>query len=197
MELPQLIDGLQRGSQEAFRQLVDSYQSRVYNTVLAIVQQPEEAEDVAQEVFVEIYESIHRFGGDGKLTAWIYRIATTKALESYRKRHARKRFAFLTSLFGTTDDDESADDRWHPVDFEHPGVKLEQQERAKVLFGAIGRLSDQQKVAFTLHHVEGLSYGEITEVMNTSLSSVESLIHRAKMNLRKQLAAYYRDDSGH
>ncbi|MBC3788860.1 RNA polymerase sigma factor [Spirosoma utsteinense] len=193
MELQQLIDGLQRGSQDAFRQLVDAYQHRVYNTVLAIVQQPEEAEDVAQEVFVEIFESIHRFEGEDRLTAWIYRIATTKALQSYRKRHARKRFAFLTSLYGTSDNDESADDRWHPVDFEHPGVKLEQKERAKVLFGAISRLSDQQKVAFTLHHVEGLSYAEITEVMNTSLSSIESLMHRAKVNLRKQLGSYYKD----
>lgn len=194
MELQQLIDGLQRGSQDAFRQLVDRYQSRVYNTVLAIVQQPQEAEDVAQEVFIEVYESINRFGGDGKLTAWIYRIATTKALENYRKRHTRKRFAFLTSLFGNDDGDEEFDDRWHPANFEHPGVKLEQQERAKVLFGAIGRLADQQKVAFTLHHVEGLSYGEVAEVMNTTLSAVESLLHRAKVNLRKQLAGYYRAD---
>lgn len=174
--------------------MVDTYQGRVYNTVLAIVQQPQEAEDVAQEVFIEVYESIHKFGGDGKLTAWIYRIATTKALENYRKRHARKRFAFLTSLFGNDDGDEEFDDRWHPADFEHPGVKLEQQERAKVLFGAIGRLADQQKVAFTLHHVEGLSYGEVAEVMNTTLSAVESLLHRAKVNLRKQLAGYYRAD---
>ncbi|MBC8153195.1 MAG: sigma-70 family RNA polymerase sigma factor, partial [Bacteroidetes bacterium] len=131
MDVNQLITGLQEGNQDAFRHLVDTYQSRVYNTVLAIVRQPEEAEDVAQEVFVQVFESIHTFGGDGKLTAWIYRIATTKALEAYRKRHARKRFAFFTSLF-TSDGEDGFDDRLHPVDFAHPGVKLEQQERAKV-----------------------------------------------------------------
>ncbi|MBC8151611.1 MAG: RNA polymerase sigma factor, partial [Bacteroidetes bacterium] len=100
----------------------------------------------------------------------------------------------FTSLF-TSDDEEGFDDRLHPVDFAHPGVKLEQQERAKVLFGAIDRLSDQQKIAFTLHHLEGLSYQEITEVMQLSLSAVESLLHRAKMNLRKRLTNFYREDT--
>ena len=192
--IPLLIAGLQAGNQDAFRQLVETYQSRVYNTVLSIVRQPEEAEDVAQEVFVQVFESIHNFGGDGKLTAWIYRIATTKALEAYRKRHAQKRFAFFTSLF-TGDDDEGFDDRLHPVDFVHPGVKLENQERATVLFAAIDRLSGQQKIAFTLHHIEGLPYQEIAEVMQVSLSAVESLLHRAKMNLRKRLASYYKQDT--
>lgn len=195
MDVPQLIAGLQQGNPDAFRQLVETYQSRVYNTVLAIVRQPEDAEDVAQEVFVQVFESIHTFGGEGKLTAWIYRIATTKALEAYRKRHARKRFAFFTSLF-TSDEEGIFDDRLHPVDFAHPGVKLEQQERAKVLFGAIDGLSDQQKTAFTLHNIEGLSYQEITEVLQVSLSAVESLLHRAKVNLRKRLANNYKEDNG-
>ncbi len=200
MDVSQLITGLQAGNQDAFRQLVETYQSRVYNTVLSIVRQPEEAEDVAQEVFVQVFESIQTFGGDGKLTAWIYRIATTKALEAYRKRHAQKRwgglpFAFFTSLF-TSDGENDFDDRLHPVDFVHPGVKLENQERATVLFAAIDRLTDQQKIAFTLHHVEGLSYQEITDVMQTSLSAVESLLHRAKANLRKRLANYYKQDTG-
>ena len=190
LDVPDLIAGLQRGDPVAFRRLVETYQQRVYNTVLTIVRIPEEAEDVAQEVFIQVFESIHQFGGEGKLTAWIYRIATTKALEAYRKRHARKRFAFFTSLF-SSEEEAGLNDSLHPVDFVHPGVKLEQQERAKVLFAAIVRLSDQQKVAFTLHHVEGLSYQEITEVMQVSLSAVESLLHRAKANLRKWLRAYY------
>lgn len=195
MDVTQLIAGLKQGDPDAFRHLVETYQRRVYNTVLAIVRQPEEAEDVAQEVFVQVFESIGRFGGEAKLTAWIYRIATTKALEAYRKRHAQKRFAFFTSLFTAEDDETGGNDRLHPIDFVHPGVKLEQQERAKVLFGAIDRLADQQKIAFTLHHLEGLSYQEIAEVMQVSLSAVESLLHRAKMNLRKRLRTFYEDDT--
>jgi RNA polymerase sigma factor (sigma-70 family) len=200
LDVPQLITCLQRGDPGAFRQLVETYQSRVYNTVLSIVRQPEEADDVAQEVFVQVFESIQTFGGEGKLTAWIYRIATTKAMEAYRKRHARKRFAFFTSLFTTNEDESGFDDRLHPVDVVHPGIKLENKERAAVLFAAIDRLPDKQKIAFTLHHLEGLSYQEITDVMQLggtplSLSAVESLLHRAKMNLRKRLTNYYHQDN--
>ena len=76
-------------------------------------------------------------------------------------------------------------------DFHHPGVILDNKERASVLFKAIDRLPENQKTAFTLHKLEGLSYQEISEVMKTTLSSVESLMHRAKNNLKKWLAEHY------
>ena len=79
----------------------------------------------------------------------------------------------------------------HPVEFEHPGVVLVNKERASTLFKAIDLLPDNQKVAFTLCNIEGLSYQEITEVMQVSLSSIESLLFRAKTNLRKSLKDYY------
>ncbi len=187
MEEKQLLQGLQSRQESAFRYLVDSYQTKVYNTVLAIVQNSEEAEDVAQEVFMEVYESVEKFRGDSKLSSWVYRIATTKALEAYRKRKTQKRWGgFLSSLFG--ENNEVVHD---PADFVHPGVLLENKERSTILFKAINKLADNQKIAFTLHHVEGLSYQEITEVMRLSLSSVESLLFRAKTNLRALLKEYY------
>jgi RNA polymerase sigma-70 factor (ECF subfamily) len=75
--------------------------------------------------------------------------------------------------------------------FHHPGVELEQKEAASELFAAISKLSENQKIAFTLHKVENLSYKEISEIMNISLSSVESLIFRARQNLQKLLENYY------
>ncbi|MBB3837625.1 RNA polymerase sigma-70 factor (ECF subfamily) [Runella defluvii] len=183
----ELLQGLQSRQAVAFRYLVEHYQTKVFNTVLAIVQHPEEAEDVAQEVFMEVYESIDTFRGEAKVSSWIYRIATTKALEAYRKKKAQKRWGgFLSSLFG-----ENNEAVYEPIDFVHPGVELENKERASVLFKAINQLSDNQKIAFTLHHVEGLSYQEITEVMQVSLSSVESLMFRAKTNLKSLLKTYY------
>lgn len=190
MDEKQLITELQKGSQSAFRHLVESFQNKVFNTVLSIVQNNEEAEDVAQEVFIEIYESVGKFKGESKLSTWIYRIATTKALELHRKKKAVKRFAFLTSLFGENDEIVH-----HPVEFEHPGVVFENKERAKILFVHINQLPDNQKVAFTLCNVEGLSYQEISEVMQLSLSSVESLLFRAKTNLRKTLKDHYMNQS--
>ncbi|MFN8357055.1 MAG: sigma-70 family RNA polymerase sigma factor [Spirosomataceae bacterium] len=184
LEENHLIRQLQKADETAFRYFVASYQSKVYNTIISIVQETNEAEDLTQEVFIEVYESVHQFRGDAKLSTWVYRIATQKAVESLRKRKTQKRFAFLSSLFGK-------EDQYQVSDFVHPGVALENQERAKILFKHIGQLADNQKVAFTLCHVEGLSYQEIAEVMQVSLSAVESLIHRAKQNLRKSLKSYY------
>ncbi|CAH0997643.1 RNA polymerase sigma-H factor [Emticicia aquatica] len=186
MDEKQLITDLQNGSENAFRCLVELFQNKVYNTVLSIVQHSEEAEDISQEVFIEVYESVKKFRGDSKLSTWIYRISTTKALEAHRKRKASKRFAFLTSLFGENDEIIH-----HPTTFEHPGILLENKERAKLLFKHIDQLPDNQKIAFTLCNIEGLSYQEITEIMQLSLSSVESLLFRAKTNLRKSLKDFY------
>jgi RNA polymerase sigma factor (sigma-70 family) len=163
----------------------------VYNTVLGVVQQPEEAEDVTQEVFIQVFESIGQFKGDSKLSTWLYRIAVTKSLDHLRKKKRKKRFAFLQSLFGVNEEEVRQD-----PDFHHPGVALENKEKAAVLFKAIDKLPENQKAAFTLHKLEGLSYQEVAEVLETSVSSVESLMHRAKGNLRKLLEDYYQKRGG-
>jgi RNA polymerase sigma factor (sigma-70 family) len=182
----ELLNQIRAGHESAFKILVETHQKRVFNTVLAIVQNFEEAEDVSQEVFIEVYQSVNKFRGDSKLSTWLYRIATTKALEEIRKKKAQKRFAFFTNLFN--DNHEIVHS---PVEFEHPGVVLENKERSKQLFKAINQLPDNQKIAYTLCNIEGLSYQEITEVMEVSLSSVESLLFRAKTNLKKSLHDLY------
>jgi RNA polymerase sigma factor (sigma-70 family) len=184
----ELLIRLQSGDESAFKTLVETHQKRVFNTVLAIIQDFEEAEDVSQEVFMEVYQSVKKFRGESKISTWLYRIATIKALEEIRKKKTAKRFAFFTSLFGDSNEvlHESAD-------FVHPGIVLEQQENSKVLFKAINQLPENQKVAYTLSNIEGLSYQEITEVMEVSLSSVESLLFRAKTNLKKSLGDYYKN----
>ena len=182
----ELLNQIRAGQQSAFKILVETHQKRVFNTVLAIVQNFEEAEDVAQEVFIEVYQSVHKFRGESKISTWLYRIATTKALEEIRKKKAQKRFAFFTNLFN--DNNEIIHES---IEFEHPGVILENKEKSKQLFKAINQLPDNQKVAYNLCNIEGLSYQEITEVMEVSLSSVESLLFRAKTNLKKSLHDMY------
>lgn len=183
----ELLIKLQSGEESAFKTLVETHQKRVFNTVLAIIQDFEEAEDVSQEVFMEVYQSVGKFRGDSKISTWLYRIATTKALEQIRKKKTAKRFAFFTSLFG-----ESNEILHESADFIHPGIILEQQENSKILFKAINQLPENQKVAYTLCNIEGLSYQEIAEIMQISLSSVESLLFRAKTNIRKSLGDYYK-----
>ena len=182
-----LIKALREGSESAYQQLVDLYQDKVYNTVLGFLHSPEDAEDIAQEVFIEIFSAIGKFRGESKLSTWIYRIAVNKSLAYIRKQKRQKRFAFFSNIF-----EVSENRKLHIPDFEHPGVKLEHKENAKVLFAAIGRLPENQKIAFTLHKVEGLSYQEVCDVMHLSLSSVESLMFRARINLQKMLSGFYK-----
>jgi RNA polymerase sigma factor (sigma-70 family) len=185
---PELIEQLQRGDETAFKRLVEEWQDMVYNTVVSIVQDEDAADDIAQEVFIQVFKSISSFKGDAKISTWLYRIAVSKALDHERKKKRKKRFAFVQRLFGDAGNEEI-----HPADFVHPGILLERKESAAGLFRALKKIPDTQRVAFTLHKLEGLSYQEIAAVMNTTLPAVESLMGRAKTNLRKELTELYKN----
>lgn len=179
------LDRLRQGDESAFRWLVNTYQARVFRLALAIVQTPEEAEDVAQEVFEEVYKTVAHFRGEASLATWLYRLTTSRSLKKERDRKRKKRFAFLTSLFG---DDEP--ERIDPPDSQTPETLLEADERIRLISRAVQTLAHAQKVAFTLHYQEDLSYQEIAAVMQTSVSAVESLLFRARQALRKKLTPY-------
>ncbi len=182
MNEQELIQGLRNGDEAAFKHLVETHQDRVFNTAIGIVQNAEDAEDVAQEVFIQVYKSIHTFKGESKLSTWLYRITTTRCLDLLRSRKSKKRFGFMQRLF-----EEGVEPVYEIPDFNHPGIALDRKENSAKLFKAISQLPENQKVAFTLHKLEDLSYQEVSDVMKTSVPAVESLMHRAKLNLRKLL----------
>ena len=182
-----IIARLKNGDEAAFKELVNSFKDHVFNAALGILQQQTDAEDVAQEVFIQAYQSIGGFKGNARLSTWLYKITVNKSLELLRNRKRKKRFAFIQSLFDNTGAEVNTK---HPS-FDHPGVQLENKERAAILFSAIDKLPDKQKVAFLLNKTEQLSYEEISAVMGLSVSAVESLLFRAKQNLQKLLADYY------
>ncbi|MEI6595972.1 MAG: RNA polymerase sigma factor [Bacteroidota bacterium] len=187
MEESHLISLIKKKDESAFKYLVETYSDRVYNTVLSFVQHAEDAEDIAQEVFIEVYQSIDKFKNESKLFTWIYRIAVSKSLDHLKSKKRKKRFAFVQSLFG----DEGISLLADKPHFEHPGVLLENKEHSKVLFFAISKLPENQQTVFNLNKVEGLSYNEVSGVMQVSVSSVESLLFRANQNLKKLLENYY------
>ncbi|GAB3856106.1 RNA polymerase sigma factor [Hymenobacter terrigena] len=182
-----LIAQLQGGSEAAFRALVERYQTRVYRTAFSLLRNPEEAEDVAQEVFVEVYQTIGRFRGDAALSTWLYRLATSRALKNRRRAQAKKRLAFFTSLLGF------GNEVLHePPDHAHPLTLLEGQQQFQLLLAHIARLPDQQQVAFTLRHEQELSYEQIAAVLGTTVAAVESLLFRARQTLRKHVQPSFR-----
>lgn len=182
------IGALKAGNQNAFRVLVETFQDRVFNTCLGFLENREEAEDAAQETFIEVFRSIKEFRDEARLSTWVYRIAVTKSLLAIRRKKRKKRFAvfYPHDKEGVCLQDLSDQD-----DRNQPFARLENAERARVLYTAMNRLAESQRAAFTLHKIDGLSHEEIGEIMNSSLSSVESLIHRAKKNLKKYLYDYY------
>ncbi|MBL7731535.1 MAG: RNA polymerase sigma factor [Chitinophagaceae bacterium] len=186
MDEQALIQQLKQGNEPAFRWLVDNYRNRVYHTALNIVQDIKEAEDTAQETFIQVFESVKGFKGESSLSTWIYRIAVRKALDKIRRRKTRQRL-------------QSVIPWWMPAEtksgealFLHPGIEAENKEKAAVLFRAIDRLPEKQRLAFTLIKVQGMNYEEACEVMQQNLKAVESLISRAKGNLQKELEEYYK-----
>jgi RNA polymerase sigma-70 factor (ECF subfamily) len=184
------IQRLKNREEQAYREMVERYSDLVYSTAYAIVQNELDAEDLTQECFVEITNAIYRFKGESKLSTWMYRIVTNLALYHLRSKKRKKRFGFLYSI----DDSEN---KLNPINnlksADTPFQVLEQKEKSKILFSALNQLPENQRIAFILHNMEQQSYKEICEIMELSLSAVESLIFRAKQNLRKQLEELYHE----
>jgi RNA polymerase sigma-70 factor (ECF subfamily) len=184
----ELVTEISKGNQQVFRVFVENYQSAVFKICKGFIHNKQDCEDIVQDVFIEVYQSIHKFRGEAKITTWLYRIAVNKSLNYLRKNKIRRNLSSIESLFG------SSKNKLNEIEDNiiRPDESIEQGERATILFKAIGALSANQRIAFILNKYEDLSYKEIAEIMNTSLPSVESLIHRAKLNLQKKLSLHYK-----
>ena len=193
IEAPIIEQSLDRRSghsiqEDDFSTIVAEHQDMVLNTCYRFVLNREDAEDIAQEVFLEAYRSLESFRQESKLSTWIYRIAVTKSLDHLRKKKRKKRFSSLKRVIGVN----------NPVEEitlpsqETPAEVFSGSERAEILQNALDSLPDNQKTAFLLSKYDGYSNQEIAEVLHTTVSAVESLVHRAKKNLQKKLEKYYR-----
>jgi RNA polymerase sigma-70 factor, ECF subfamily len=185
-----IIKGIIEGESRTFTALVDQYQVPVFNTCLGIVQNHHDAEDIAQEVFIGIFRSIRGFRSDSKLSTWIYRIAVNKSINFVRKQKRQKWLTPLGDFFTGKSEPE-----FHSASSAPYSSEIEKQQRMQHLHAAIDALPENQRIAFTLNKYDELSYLEISEIMNLSVSSVESLIHRAKVNLQKKLWSSYKKET--
>jgi RNA polymerase sigma-70 factor (ECF subfamily) len=183
----ELLSQLRGKAPRAFKVLVERYRDHVLNICYRFIFNREDAEDIAQEVFIEIHRSIFTFRGEAKLSTWIYRIAVTRSIDFIRKIKRKKRMAQIKSLMGIEAEVKNIP---APLDND-PAKGLEQEERRRKLREAVDSLPENQRIAFTLSKYKGLGNKEIADIMGTSLASVESLVHRAKNNLKKKLYRYF------
>ncbi len=185
-----LIGKIAEKDNDAFVEFVRRYQSRIVNFCFKLTGDRESAEEAAQEVFLQVYRGAHQFRGLSKVSTWVYRIAVNRSLNICRKVKRQEWLGNFKSLLKNSipgSDEFSAPQQYSPDEI------LEHKQEREFLKKALNSLPENQKIAFFLRHVEGLSYQEIAEILNTSVASVESRIHRAKERLRKKLLSRLRN----
>ncbi|WP_309641570.1 RNA polymerase sigma factor [Flavobacterium sp.] len=171
----------------SFQNVYNQYHILVYNVALNYVQNIEDAEEITQDVFIQVHASLERFEEKSTVKTWLYRITMNKCLDFIKHKNSKKRFF----IFGNKSQNET--EYLNSSNFEHPGILLENKEKAAQLYAVINELSENQKTAFILSKIDGLSNPEISVIMQLSISSVESLIFRAKTTLKEKLATKFEE----
>ena len=154
----------------------------VYNLCLNYLHNQGDAEDAVQEIFVKIYQRKASFNKESNLKTWIYRIGVNHCLDVIKSRKRQKRFAFITDLFFPN----SSSVKHDKPTFDHPGILLERKETMERLFQCMEELPPNQKTALILTKLEQQSVKEAAAIMEVTPKALESLLQRAKKNLRKR-----------
>ena len=184
-----IIKLILQGHKEKFRILVDQYQQMVFRTCIGFLHNDDDAEDLTQDIFIQVYKSLHRFKGEAAFSTWIYRIAINAALNRVRKNSQIPLHIRLSLFFDSGKEREIS----LPVyDAEDPESILIGQEHRKWVQNALDGLPENQRTAIVLSKYDDFSQKEIAEIIGTTEGAVESLIQRAKINLRIYLSYSYK-----
>ncbi len=182
-----LLAGLREGDEASYEVLIQRYERPVYNLVSRLVDDPADAADAVQEVFLKVFRKVAWFRGDSSLKTWIYRIAINEARNQRRwfGRH-KQREVGLEPLPG-----ESSGGYTNYLEDQQPSpfdIALDHETRA-LIEQALNEVSPAFRAALVLREIEGLSYEEISEILEVSLGTVKSRILRGREALRKALGA--------
>lgn len=181
------LEALKQRDPAAFAQLVETYSGRIYNLALKMLGNPDLAEDILQETFVNAYRAIDRFEGRAHISTWLYRIAHNAVLMRLRKE---KGIPDLHSLDDDLDLDTFAVGSRQESG---PERQLLQSELLEKMDEALATLSENLRVVFVLRDIDGLSTAETAEVLDLSATAVKSRLHRARLTLRQVLEPYLYD----
>ena len=171
------------GDERAFEKIVQRHQEKTINLIYSFLNQQWEAEEAAQEVFFKVWKNASRFKGKAKFSTWLHRITINTCLNYKRTKKKQSDHQDLNSNFMdyANNPELTGDNDGNPQQI------IEKGERENIVNQSIGLLPKKQRMALILSRFEGYSYAEIAELMNLSLSSVESLLFRAKQNIAKIL----------
>jgi RNA polymerase sigma-70 factor (ECF subfamily) len=184
-----LIERAQAQDEAAFDQIVRLYADRIYNYVRRMVGNPQDAEDITQEVFIRAYQGLSQFDGRASFSTWLFRIATNLCIDHKRRQSRRVQ----TVPYHHDESDEEEGD-WEFPDTNQPSAldHLLNQELQAVVERAIERLNPKFKTVLLLYDVEGLSYEQIAETLGIPMGTVKSRLFAAREQIRKQVEVYLR-----
>jgi RNA polymerase sigma-70 factor (ECF subfamily) len=180
---------VKRGDDAAFAELVDKYKQPVMNLVYRILRDATEAEDLAQNVFLQVYKSAHRYEVTAKFSTWLFTIARNLCLNEIRRR-SRHPADSIEATHGEGEDQPARQFEDHKI-FQ-PTQNVLHQELEQKIDQALAELPETQRTAILLCRRDEMSYEEIAEVIGCSLSATKSLIHRGRETLKQQLKPYLR-----
>lgn len=188
-----LMRAVAAGDEAAFRQLVERHQRAVYGTIVKMLGDPIEAEDLAQQVFLRVYRAADRYEARAQFRTWLFTIVRRLVFNEHRRRGR----AWLQPIITEAD---RSDDQPHAPELadstvKHPDRDLLDREMMQAVDRAILALPEQQRLAVLLRRYDELPYDEIASVLKTSVSATKSLLFRARETLRKELQAYMGGDT--
>ncbi|HEY0037525.1 MAG TPA: sigma-70 family RNA polymerase sigma factor [Longimicrobium sp.] len=183
----ELVTRAQLGSETAYRELLDRYQRPVFSIIFRMIRDREQAEDLAQETFVRVFNHIGRYDPRYKFSSWIFKIATNLTIDWIRRKEL-KTVSIDGSRNAVTSDEMEASAITIVSEDENPEELLEAKELGEEIEQAIGKLRPEYRAAILLRHVEGREYQEIAEIMALPLGTVKTYIHRGRKELQESLA---------
>lgn len=175
------------GSEKPLDYFYNKYSPKIFSTAISYTKNEQDAEEILQDVFITLFETANKFKHDASVSTWIYRITVNKSLDFLRKKNSLKRKGIFSSIFSK----DTGETMVEPVDFVHPGVKLENAEDGKLLFKVLDELTENQKTVFILTQIDGLPQQKVADILEVSRKSVESLLQRAKASMREKLEKFY------
>jgi len=183
-----LVRALRARDEDAFRELVNLYQHKVFNIVFRILNDRQEAEDVAQEVFITVFKHIDQFRGDAKFSTWLYRIATNHARNriKYLSRRARKQHQDIS-------DTPEGDMEVNPLGgaVSRPDKQAQANQLEEIIQEGLSQLQSEHREIVVLRDIENLSYQEISEITGLAEGTVKSRLFRARVALKEFVQARY------
>ena len=181
-----LIDHLREGDETALAPLVEKYKRMVHRLAMQITKNHEDANDVMQETFIKVYQSIHTFRQEAAFETWVYRIAVNEALNFVKRRERRRE-----SSLETTDEAEFNTETLRKAEIDNdPEIQAEKAELRHWVTKAVNSLSLKHRIVVVLHELEGLTHAEIASILNCSEGTVRSRLHYARKQLKSLLKPY-------